>query len=340
MNIHQLLASLSLDQVLRTIPSGLFLVDLDQCIVYWNAEAERITGYSAAEAIGRHCSFLEGMPCGKGCGLFDERLPKPVIGAACTVRTRAGRKITLLKNVDYLRDASGEVVGGIESFIDLTRQSRLEKALRRQSTRLEGTVRRRTAELEAERTQLGALLDAMADFAYICAADRQIVYMNRAMIAAFGDLTGHRCYAVFYGQQAPCDDCPMEQVSAGATARQERFLSAMAGLYEVVHSPLRAPDGSLQKLAVFRDITERKETEEKLREANRELDAFVSMAAHDLRTPLSPILGYVDLLRELHGEQFNEPALDLLQEIEKQGEKMLNLLEDLLLLAQVGALPT
>lgn len=336
---HPLLASLSPDQILQTVPSGLFLVDLEQRIVYWNDEAERITGYTTADVMGRHCSFLQGIPCGSGCGLFDPSLPKPVIGATCTVRTRSGRKIVLLKNVDYLRDAAGQVVGGVESFIDLSRQTRLEMALRRQSARLERTVRRRTAELEAERAQLGALLDAMADFAYIADAELKIVYMNRAMVRTFGEQFGQNCFEIFYRRTTPCEECPMAKVLADDTVLQERRLPATAAYYEVIHSPLRAPDGSIQKLAVFRDITERKEAEEKLREANRELDAFVSMAAHDLRAPLSPILGYVDLLRELQGDQLNSQALDILGEIEKQGERMLDLLEDLLLLARVGHLP-
>ena len=220
-----LLAALPLDQVLSTIPSGLFLVDRQQRIVYWNREAERITGYSAAEAVGRHCSFLAGIPCGSGCGLFEKDLPKPVIGATCTVQTADGRRITLLKNIDYLRDATGAVVGGVESFIDLSHQAALEEELRRQAADLEETVHRRTAELEAERTQLRTLLDAMADLAYICSSDRRIVFMNRAMVAAFGDRTGQTCHEVFYGSSTPCEPCPLQRILAGETCRQEQTLS-------------------------------------------------------------------------------------------------------------------
>ena len=110
---------LSLQQVLRTIPSGLFLVDLEQRIVHWNAEAERITGYAAAEVLGQHCSFLSGIPCGRRCGLYDASVHKPIIGTPCSVRTRSGRRIILSKNVDCLRDDAGRIVGGIESFIDI-----------------------------------------------------------------------------------------------------------------------------------------------------------------------------------------------------------------------------
>ena len=76
---RQFLAALGQTQLLGTIPSGLFLVDDKQIIVYWNPEAERITGYPASEAIGRHCSFLEGIECGSGCGLFDNDAPKNLL---------------------------------------------------------------------------------------------------------------------------------------------------------------------------------------------------------------------------------------------------------------------
>ncbi len=335
------LAVLGLDQLLRTIPSGLFLVDLRQRIVHWNPEAERITGFRAEEAVGRHCSFLKGIPCGKGCGLYDENMSKPIIGVFCTVRAKDGRRLHLVKNVDYLRDAAGEVVGGIESFVDITRRVALESRIRRHARELEGAVRNRTAELEEERTQLRNVLDAMADFAYICDPDYTIRFMNRALVAAVGEQVGARCYRALYGLEAPCGNCPMGSVLAGESSRVERSFPATGRTYEVLHTRLRGREGGARKLAVFRDVTERRRALERLRVANRELDAFVHTVSHDLRTPLAPIIGFADFLLEEYGGRLDEQGRDLLQEIEGQGRRMLALLEDLLLLAQVGrvALP-
>lgn len=326
---------LSLAQVLRTIPSGLFLVDRDQRIVYWNAEAERITGYPSAEVIGRHCSFLAGIPCGRRCGLFDEAVAKPIIGVPCSVRTRDGRRIILTKNVDYLRDMDGRIVGGVESFIEITRQKRLEKRLRRQAQELEQAVHRRTAELEAERARLLTVLDAMNDLAYITSADHRVEFMNRAMIEVFGMHSGNRCYEV-YGRKEVCPWCPLPQVLSEETVREERQIEINGRIYEIMHTPLTDADGQVHKLSVFRDITERKETEKRLQAANQELDAFVYTVSHDLRTPLTPILGFAEFLKEEYGERLDAQGIDLLDEIEKQGERMLALLEDLLVLARVG----
>ena len=126
----QLLEALSKELILATIPSGLFLVDEKRHVVYWNKEAERITGYSPSEIVGQHCSILEGIECGRGCSLYDSGTPeKPVIGAECHIRAKTGRKIIINKNIDFLR-LNGEVVGGIETFVDVTSHNQLEEKLR------------------------------------------------------------------------------------------------------------------------------------------------------------------------------------------------------------------
>lgn len=332
----KLLQFLPTDQILRTIPSGLFLVDREQRIMLWNAEAERITGFPSAEALGKHCSFLAGVPCGEGCGLFSPKVSKPLIGAPCTIKGRDGRRIHLLKNVDYLRDSSGEIIGGIESFIDVTQQTEMEIELRRQAEILEQTVLKRTRELEEERSRLRAVLDGMTDFAYITTPEFRIDFMNQSMQEVFGSCIGQPCFETIYGEPDICSWCPMPEVSRGGTACLERHLEANNRMYEVIHTPLRDADGRVQKLAVFRDITDRKIVEERLREANRELDAFAYTLSHDLRTALSPILGFAELLRSDYGDRLDDRGLDFLGEIETQGEKMLELMEDLLALARVG----
>ncbi len=93
---------------------------------------------------------------------------------------------------------------------------------------------------------------------------------------------------------------------------------------------------------VFRDISERKQAEEQLRQftrdlqsQNAELDAFSHTVAHDLKTPLSPIIGFADLLaKEYHtlpGDQLEE----YLTIIAQNSRKMANVVDELLLLAHV-----
>lgn len=333
---NSIIDTITLQQALGTIPSGLFVVDTEMRVVYWNPAAERITGFSAEEAVGQHCSFLQGIPCGENCGLYDEKIPKPIIGGHCTVVTKSGETVNLIKNMDYLRDSDGEIIGGIESFTDVTKQHTLEASLREQTASLETRVKERTAELKKSEVRFRTVLDTMDDMAYVATADYVLTFMNRSMLEIFGNRIGESCHKVLHDKAKVCDWCPMEKVFSDRTVRDERHLGNHGRIYEIVHSPLPDEDGVKQKLAVCRDITERKKAELDLTEANRELDAFAHSISHDLRGILAPVVTYMDFLGMTYKEVFDDQILQILSEVERQSERAIALLDDLLDLAQVS----
>lgn len=331
-----IITGLTLEQTLGTIPSGLFVVDKEMRVTYWNPAAERITGFSVSDALGQHCSFLQGIPCSEGCGLYNNEIPKPIIGIQCTIVTKTGKTIQLLKNMDYLRNNSGEIIGGIESFIDITRQKNLEDSLREQAANLESNVKERTAELKKSEARFRTVLENMDDLAYIATEDYTLSFMNRSMRDIFGDRIGQPCYEVLHNEPGVCSWCPMSKVFRQRTVRDERQLGSDGRVYEIVHTPLPEEDGRQQKLAVCRDITERKKSEMELREVNRELDAFTHSISHDMRGILSPVVTYMDFLQTSYQNVLDEQILQILSEVERQSERAITLLDDLLDLAQVG----
>lgn len=126
---HRTFSEEKTDLIKRVVPSAIFTVDKKKVITGWNERAERITGYSAEEMIGSTCFLFAQAPCQEQCGLYDDGVCKPIMGRECTIRHKDGSILTISKNADYLRDAQGEVIGGIECFEDITSRKRSEEAL-------------------------------------------------------------------------------------------------------------------------------------------------------------------------------------------------------------------
>jgi PAS domain S-box-containing protein len=120
---------------------------------------------------------------------------------------------------------------------------------------------------------------------------------------------------------------------------QKRFMREDGSIFWVDNSVTRIMDeeGRISALAgIIVDITEHKQTEEKLQAANRELDAFVRTASHDLRSPLTIIIGFSEYLLKEYRHRLDEQGIALVKRIEQCGHKMRQLLEDLLAFARVG----
>jgi PAS domain S-box-containing protein len=331
MDLDQMLADSPLENLLRTISAGVFVVDDDMKIVFWNQEAERITGYRADEAVGRPCSFLDGLSRQQSCGFFDDSIEKPNVGLIDNVRHKDGRLLTLSKNVGLLHDNKGLVVGGIESFVDISRLKQLENDLR-------SAADEKNRHIEREKTGLHAVLDGMVDPACISDEQAHIVFANRAMREIIGGEGEDLCFNVIYKQDRVCPDCTLSEVMRGEIVREIKTLDDSGRLFEVVHSPYPEAKNPTHVLSVCRDLTERIESERRLEQANRDLDAFVSTVSHDLRSPLTPLIGFAELLEERYATELDDIGKECLREIRNTGERMKALLEDLLSLSRVGQL--
>ena len=114
----------------RMVPSAIFTVDKQRRVTSWNNKAAEITGYTAGEMIGKECIIFSEIPCKDKCGLFDDSVSKPAFGKECTIKRKDGQSRTITKNIDYLRDAGGNIIGGIESFEDVSERRQAEKSQR------------------------------------------------------------------------------------------------------------------------------------------------------------------------------------------------------------------
>lgn len=117
--------------ILDSLSDGVYVCDRDRRIVYWNKAAERITGWPAAEVIGRKCvdDVLAHVDkdghrlCGEEfCPLHRSMVTgmQSTVGLTVYARGKDGNRIPMQVTVSPIRDNRGAIVGGVESFRDVT----------------------------------------------------------------------------------------------------------------------------------------------------------------------------------------------------------------------------
>ncbi|MFA5794098.1 MAG: sensor domain-containing diguanylate cyclase [Candidatus Brocadiia bacterium] len=119
--------------LLDNLYDGVYFVDRERQIIYWNKGAERITGYTSAEVVGRRCSDNilmhiddEGHNlCTGQCPLFHSMSECRGHEAEVFLHHKDGYRVPVSVRVSPLRDKSGNVIGAIEIFSDNTRRQDL-----------------------------------------------------------------------------------------------------------------------------------------------------------------------------------------------------------------------
>ncbi len=117
--------------ILDSIADGVFTVDLDWRITSFNAAAERITGVTRAEALGRHCcDVFRASICETECALKGtHRTGRQVVNKAVYILRADGERIPISVSTAVLKDERGRVIGGVETFRDLSQVEELRKEL-------------------------------------------------------------------------------------------------------------------------------------------------------------------------------------------------------------------
>ena len=123
-------------RVLDSIAAGVFTVDINLQVRYFNRTAERITGIAAREATGRLCrDVIRCGDCEDRCALREAmETGKETVHKRCDLHPPGGRTIPVSITAAVLRDDAGQIVGGVESFRDLSAIVALQKELRRSYT--------------------------------------------------------------------------------------------------------------------------------------------------------------------------------------------------------------
>jgi PAS domain S-box-containing protein len=338
----RLLDARLLAAIVESSDDAIISKSLDGIIQSWNAAAERLFGYTAEQAVGRHISLvipqdriaeedtiIASLKAGQRLEHFE------------TERRRSdGSRILVSLTISPIKDDAGNVVGASKIVRDVTQQREAEQR-----------ERRLRDEAAAERQKFVTLIENSTDFIGICDLEGVPFYVNPAGLALVGlesmeeaRQTHVRDFFFPEDRARVMDEFLPSVMASGHGEIEVRFRNfrtheARWMSYKVLK--LTGSGGEVLAIAtVSQDITERKRLEDNLRrlatdlsELDRRKNEFLATLSHELRNPLAPLRNMLEVLKRTNGNL--GPAPRAIETMERQLGQLVRLVDDLLDLSRI-----
>jgi PAS domain S-box-containing protein len=324
---------------LYSIGDGVITTDTNGCLQQMNTIAEELTGWSESEAKGKMLEDI--FPIINEDSRSEVEIPVrkvlregKIVGLAnhTLLISRKGNEIPIADSGSPIKNASGDISGVVLVFRDQTEEREAQRALQESEARFR-------------------LLVEHAPEAIFVQTDNKFAYLNPAALELFGADSPEQLIGNFVVEQFHPDSRSQvkERISTLDSKKQaapimEEICLRMDGssfVAEVSAVPLNY-EGKNGALFFFRDITERKRAEEEILKAklmsdnaNRSKTEFLANTSHELKTPLSSIIGFSDLLLEGVSGDLNDKQTKYLKTIYQSGNLLLNLINNILDLSQI-----
>lgn len=335
--------------------------DFEGALLYVNPAAAQALGYPANAWMGRNLHDFLAPSFQPFFAEYLQRIQQQGSdeGFMRVVTATGEPRLWRYHNICYEEDGPPLYVIGCAQ--DVTEQIRLERALRKAHDELEQRVEERTAELREANAALGEseeryrnLFDNANDVITTLAMDGTITSINRAAEAFFGwsreEIVGKNFRVATTPEMVARVEERRHLFLAGTKLtsnlevevfRKDGSMALLEGRTRSMHDK----DGQLIGVqAIFRDITERKRGEEQLRaakeaaeEADRAKSEFLALMNHELRTPLSVMTGYLDLLLSGTFGPLNEEQRSVIQRLHANTNSVVDLISGVLNLNRLDA---
>lgn len=237
--------------LIETITGLVFTIAPNRNFTYLNPEFEKLTGFPAQDFIGRpFTEILASEYVASTVDRFKQSLSgKKIPIYEVELKHKDGKTVPVELKVTPLLNDDGNIIGNIGLASDITERKRAEEDLKQSENKLQ------------------LLFNTMIDYCYIVSKDYKIEFMNKTLKDKLGDQTGKICYEAFFGMESPCPWSKLENVIAGETVKWEHYLPELEGFFEIIDTPLTNQDGTVSKFGLWREITDRKQSEDALRES-------------------------------------------------------------------------
>ena len=315
-----------LSQVVESVPSGVVMIDADGRIVLINAELERMFGYARVDLLHRPIEQLLPERFRTGhlamrAGYWQDPRPRAMGAGRELFGLRAdGTEFPLEIGLGSVDTAEGRMV--LASIVDISPRKRLEAGFRN----------------VVEAAPYGMLMTDAEGRIVLCNAhiERMFGYGRAELLGQSLEMllpqryrTAHVQYRDNY-RAAPS----LREMGAGrdlmALHKDGREFPVEIGL-----NPVPGETGTTVLAAVI-DITQRKQMELELRQANANLEEFTYVASHDLKSPMRGIADLVDWISEDLGDNKPPEVQHNLERVAIRVKRLEKIIEDLLAYARAG----
>jgi len=176
-----------------------------------------------------------------------------------------------------------------------------------------GEVKQKIQELEAvnlglriKKTELQAVFDAISDAVVIYDPKGLVQHRNHVCPRFFPKetLIGKSCRAMFHADKPSAPgSCPIERALRGKSSQlsfsSPHHETGRNNFYDVMVTPIEDPEGGNRALAFFRDVTERRNRELQLLQAEKmsSIGVLAAGVAHEINNPLTSVAGYAEALQ-------------------------------------------
>ena len=330
-------ARLQLAAIVEASDDAIIGKTIEGIITSWNKAAERMYGYTAKEAVGQPITLLFPPHRHDEFATIMGQITRgeQVTHFATERVTKDGSLLPVSVTVSPIKDREGTIIGASAIARDISQQKRLE------------------AEVSQSKQQLEVIFSHIADGITVQERSGTVIYVNDAAAQLSGfasaqdmltlDVETLRAHIVErlemtdeMGHPISFNDLPAPKVLQGQDYAEAlvhyRDRHTGKSLWSIVKaSPIVDEAGQVHSAVnIFSDITARMELEQRK-------DEFMSMASHELKTPITSLQGYTQLLKRRIEKQGVPELVEWLNKMEKQITRLTHLITDFMDVSKIQA---